>query len=269
MHMLRPLTFCCLEDPHRTPRTMWVAQYPTMHCTPLREQMCITWKIYIKIKIYLTFHLVTMKPLRYCTVDWWIKIKLSALVPGGWHLFTCGCSLQQPHPGKNPAEFTVLCDRKKPGTACHWPTWYTHTLMYTLIHSNTELNKQQCWSHYKWLYCIVLHQILWQIINLFTHLWPAKYTSATTCPHWCVCFFCREGTQLSMWLLLWIIRRQFSSYWRQGLMGKSETMWVPFLQVKHRRILILISANIKSLSVYLSLYIRHGNKQCSEQYHYE
>lgn len=30
----------------------------------------------------------------------------------------CGCSLQQPDPGEDPAEFSVPCVREKPGTVC-------------------------------------------------------------------------------------------------------------------------------------------------------
>lgn len=33
-------------------------------------------------------------------------------------MFACGCSLQQPESGEDPAEFSVPCDRHKPGTAC-------------------------------------------------------------------------------------------------------------------------------------------------------
>lgn len=33
-------------------------------------------------------------------------------------MFACGCSLQQPESGKDPAEFAVPCDRHKPGTTC-------------------------------------------------------------------------------------------------------------------------------------------------------
>lgn len=121
MHMLRLLAFCYSGDPHQTLRTMWVLKGLSLNwVSPQRLT-----ESHLNNKVSSLCHCWTV---RNCFIMWHItkratptcdETKDCVLVPGGWHLFACGCTLQQHDPGENPVEFIVFCHREKPGTGCH------------------------------------------------------------------------------------------------------------------------------------------------------